>query len=189
MQESPHEAPSDGSPLTEIRWAAHGSPYYAPERLDGAVTRRRADLEASLGLRVDMVSVDECMYERAGSCGGGSCANELVVREDPPAVVLTNRTSFVGVNARAEAFCGCSAELPDSRPRSCSGDPCLNGGTCLDVLGGYTCTCPADNPAEFGPDCERLAASFNGEGWSWQRGLEACGDARISLYFSTQVRG
>ncbi len=74
-----------------------------------------------------------------------------------------------------------------ARPRSCSGDPCLNGGTCRDFLGGYTCTCPADNPAEFGPDCERLAASFNGEGWSWQRGLEACGDARISLYFSTQV--
>ena len=32
----------------------------------------------------------------------------------------------------------------------------------------------------------RLAASFNGQGWSWHKGLSACGDTHLSLIFKTQ---
>ena len=32
----------------------------------------------------------------------------------------------------------------------------------------------------------RLAASFNGQGWSWHKGLPACGSTHLSLIFKTQ---
>ena len=31
-----------------------------------------------------------------------------------------------------------------------------------------------------------MAASFNGQGWSWHKGLPACGNTHLSLIFKTQ---
>ncbi len=171
--------------FTDIRFSAHGSPYYQPERLEGVLTRRRTDLERSLGVEVAMIHIDECMYE--GVNCEGSCLNTLRIEDDPVAV-FTNRTSFVGVRAFAEPICGC-VDRARGPARSCDPNPCLNGGVCHDVLtGGYSCDCPADNPEFFGQgECQRLAASFNGEGWSWHRGLEACGNSHVGMWFNTQA--
>ncbi len=176
----------DDEDMTDVRFSAHGSPYLAPEKLEGVLTKRKADLSASLGLDIAMIHVDACMDEEK-SCNGGSCYNHLKISEEP-VLVRTNRTSFVGVQARTVAHCACSAP-PGTEPSSCSDgfNPCLNGGECRNVLGGYECDCPADNPDFFGRRrCERLAASFNGQGWSWQPGLPACGNSHLSLHFNTQ---
>ena len=171
-----------GTDFTDIRFSAHGSPYYRPERLDGTVANRKQDLERSLGVKIAMIHIDECLYERV-NCEG-SCDNELVI-DDAPITVLTNTTSFVGVNARVHPFCGCVAPKPEIR--SCNPNPCLNNGTCEVLSTGYRCQCPANNPHFFGPNCERLAASYNGQGWSWHSGLSACANSHLSLVFNTQM--
>lgn len=48
----------------------------------------------------------------------------------------------------------CAAELPPLPPADvdeCSSDPCLNGGSCVDLVGNFTCLCA--EPFE-GPRCE-----------------------------------
>ena len=174
------------TPYTDIRFSAHGSPYYAPERLEGILTRNRKDLERDLGVEIVMIHIDECLIE-GEHCERQSCANELAI-EDTLVTVATNKTSFVGVQARVQPVCRCS-DVKSAYSRfqsSCNPNPCLNNGTCqLRRTGGYDCVCPADNPDLYGEKCERLAASFNGKGWSWHKGLEACGDSHLNLVFNT----
>ena len=169
-------------PFTDVRFSAHGSPYLKTERLEGVLTRRRQDVEKSLGIDITMIHIDECIHERSSGCPG-SCVNDLVI-EDQPVSVFTNTTSFVGVAAKVKPICGCNA--PEKK-RSCESKPCLNGGTCTDTYNGYKCDCPSDNPGLFGPNCERLAASFNGQGWSWHPGIQACGNSHLSMTFNTQA--
>ena len=103
-----------------------------------------------------MIHIDECLYEKKGVCAGKSCANELKVNEQPVSV-LTNRTSFVGVQARVFPLCSvCVAPRPEVS--SCSNpNPCFNNGTCelIRRAPGYRCQCPANNNEIFGPNCER----------------------------------
>ena len=167
-------------PFTDVRFSAHGSPYLKTERLEGVLTRRRHDVEKSLGIDIAMIHIDECIHEGSSGCSG-SCVNDLVIDEQPVSV-FTNTTSFVGVAARVKPICGCNA--PEKK-RSCESRPCLNGGTCTDTYNGYKCDCPADNG--FGSNCERLAASFNGQGWSWHPGIQACGNSHLSMTFNTQA--
>ena len=56
--------------MTDVRFAAHGSPYFAPERMEGVLARSRDDLQLSLGVDIIMVRVDECLDEKGGKCGG-----------------------------------------------------------------------------------------------------------------------
>lgn len=175
--------PSKGGKYTDVRFSAHGSPYYEPEKLEGVLAKRKMDLSRALNVEIAMIRIDECMDEINGKCSGGSCANELRI-ENQPVTIYTNTTSFVGVQARVVPFCGCVAPRPMSR--SCTPNPCLNNGTCEHLSdGSYQCQCPANNPEYFGPNCERLAASFNGHGWSWHKGIPACGNSHFSMIFNT----
>ena len=173
-------------PTTDVRFSAHGSPYYAPEKLEGVLAERKKDVEQELSVEVVMIRIDECLYEGSEQCDGKSCINQLDIIEDQPITIFTNKTSFVGVQAVVKPVCKCSAQAPITNYFSCNPNPCLNNGTCeLLPNGGYQCHCPADNPEYFGPNCERLAASFNGQGWSWHRGIPACGNSHLSMIFNT----
>ena len=115
-----------------------------------------------LGISIDMIHIDECLYEKKGKCSGKSCVNDLKV-DNQPISVLTNRTSFVGVQARVVPVCStCIAPKPlGPLVGACSNpNPCLNNGTCelisIKTDGrGYRCKCPANNNEIFGPNCER----------------------------------
>ena len=175
---------NDLNPTTDIRFAAHGSPYYAAEKLEGVLAANKKDLENSLNIDIVMIHIDECLYEGV-HCPGQSCANQLDI-EDLPVTIYTNQTSFVGVQALVRPVCKCSTISPVNYYQSCNPNPCLNNGTCeAKATGGYSCICPADNSDQFGPNCELLAASFNGQGWSWHRGLPACGNSHLSMTFNT----
>merc|ERR1719471_437000 len=128
-----------------------------------------------------MIHVDECLYEhdKDRACQG-SCYNDLDV-DMRPTLVMTNRTSFVGVTARVVAQCGCPAE--SYLGGSCDNNPCLNGGTCRKLLGSYKCECP--DSVQFGPNCEKLSASFR-RGWSLHKGFESCENTSISFAFTTK---
>jgi len=168
---------SEGRSSCDIRFAAHGSPYYHPEKMEVSVARRKTDLERQLSVDILMVHIDKCLYE--GESCDGSCYNELVI-EPQPTLVYTNTSSFVGVTAEVVAECGCPASY---KPRSCSSNPCMNGGECKNTMRGYKCICP--DSVQFGPNCEHLAASFR-QGWSTHPGVEACENTTISFFFTTK---
>lgn len=91
--------------LIDVRFSAHGSPYYLPENLNAKVSDHQNELESSLGGRFVMISISECLLEPV--CPErSSCNNQLNIK-DSPAVVYTNQTSFVGVNAVVEVVCDC----------------------------------------------------------------------------------
>ena len=177
---------TEENPTTDIRFAAHGSPYYAPQKLEGILAQNRVVFEKDLGIDLIMIHIDECIFEGV-NCPGQSCVNQLDI-EDQPVTIYTNQTSFVGVKASVKPVCKCSAvsNIVNSY-QSCDPNPCLNNGSCQpQALGGYKCQCPADNPDQFGPNCEILAATFNGQGWSWHPGLPACGNSHLSMTFNTE---
>jgi hypothetical protein len=37
--------------LSDIRFAAHGSPYYAPEKMEGKIAESKLDIEKQLGMQ------------------------------------------------------------------------------------------------------------------------------------------
>jgi len=164
------------SQLVDVRYSAHGSPYYDAVKLDGLTADHLPELEKLLDVKIVMFGVDECVYEKAGSCEG-SCTNRMDISEQPY-LVGTNTSSFVGVLATVQAECVCLSRQyysADCRPDS----SCLNGGTCT----GHAlrpCHCP-DGFA--GPRCEGLEVSFDGSGWAWYPALPTCssGSLRFSL--------
>lgn len=116
-----------------------------------------------------MISINECLEENACPLSG-SCSNVLVIG-DTPAVVFTNKTSFVGVKAVVEKICDCVVPHKE----------CLNGGTLLE---GSVCSCPEGFE---GPNCELLGISFSGNGWAMYPTFDACSDIEINLEVSAQT--
>lgn len=113
-----------------------------------------------------MISISECIEETVCE-DRTSCSNKLDISEIP-AIVFTNRTSFVGVNAFVRPVCEC-------RPFD-TYEICLNGGTYDEE--NKKCICP---PEYDGPNCEALAIGFRGNGWAMYPSFEACNNTRITL--------
>ncbi|KAI8437523.1 hypothetical protein MSG28_011829 [Choristoneura fumiferana] len=110
----------------DVRFSAHGSPYYPPEKLDSMVTTIQDELEKELNARIYMIHIDECMIEKV-DCED-SCRNVLM-KNNVPLSVYTNTSSFVGVSARIEPECTCEVE---------SRVVCLNGDfMSLELIDGF----------------------------------------------------
>ncbi|KAH8362009.1 hypothetical protein KR200_001667, partial [Drosophila serrata] len=155
----------------DVRFSAHGSPYYAPEKLNGIVAQNQQHLENELDLQMLMVNIDECLIERF-KCEA-SCTNELH-KSSVPYMIYSNITSFVGVNAFVQAECTCEAPLISH---------CLNGGTArfgendvCDCVDGFT-----------GPHCELVSVAFYGSGYAFYEPISACDNTKISLEIAPQI--
>ncbi|XP_046410179.1 neural-cadherin isoform X2 [Neodiprion virginianus] len=166
-------------PLTDVRFAAHGSPYYKPVRLNGMVLMHREEIEKDVGINITMVGIDECFYENQ-MCEG-SCTNTLDI-SNLPYMVNANRTSLVGVRVDVIAECTCGARN-FSKSESCRNSPCYNGGRCVEGRFGLSCQCPA---GYNGPRCQQTARSFRGNGWAWYPALEMCDNSHMSFEFITR---
>lgn len=166
-------------PLTDIRFSAHGSPYYKPVRLNGIVLMHREDIENAVGINITMVGIDECLYENQ-NCEG-SCTNTLDV-SSLPYMVNANKTALVGVRVDVLAECTCGARN-FSKAESCRNNPCHNGGRCSETRYGLTCSCPS---GYTGPRCQQTTRSFRGNGWAWYPPLEMCDDSHLSIEFITR---
>ncbi|KAH8372765.1 hypothetical protein KR009_004527 [Drosophila setifemur] len=155
----------------DVRYSAHGSPYYAPEKLNGMVAQNQQRMENELDLQMLMVNIDECLIERL-KCES-SCTNELH-KSSVPYMIYSNTTSFVGVNAFVQAQCVCEAPLMTR---------CLNGGSprygendICDCIDGFT-----------GPHCELVSVAFSGSGYAFYEPISACDNTRISLEITPQI--
>lgn len=173
---------SERPPITDIRFAAHGSPYYKAEYLDGTVTLNRDIIAEAVGINIVMVGIDECLNE--GVNCEGSCSNQLTI-SNTPLLVNANRTSFVGVNAYVTPSCTCAArDFTNTETCLSHPAPCLNGGRCTDSSVGPICTCPEGYD---GPRCEMTTISFNGQGWAWFHPLQQCEESHLSLEIMTRT--
>lgn len=167
-------------PETDVRFAAHGSPYHKSTFLNGYVAINRRAIEQELQLNITMVGIDECLNEFV--CDG-SCHNTLRV-EPFPYVVNANRTSLVGVYTHVVPNCQCSAKSLDEID-GCNSQPpfCQNNGKCMMLGRIATCECP---PGFTGPQCQLTSRTFNGKGWAWFPPLEQCENSHLSLEFLTE---
>ncbi|KAL0123656.1 hypothetical protein PUN28_005875 [Cardiocondyla obscurior] len=166
-------------PLTDVRFAAHGSLYYKPVRLNGIVLMHREEIEKDVGVNITMVGIDECYYENE-MCEG-SCTNTLDI-SNLPYMVNANRTALVGVRVDVIAECTCGARN-FSKGESCRNSPCYNGGRCVEDRFGLSCQCPS---GYNGPRCQQTARSFRGNGWAWYPALEMCDNSHLSFEFITR---
>lgn len=166
-------------PLTDVRFSAHGSPYYKPVKLNGIVLIHREEIEKDVGINITMVGIDECLYENQ-ACEG-SCTNTLDVN-NLPYTVNANKTALVGVRVDVIAECTCGARN-FSKGESCRSSPCYNGGRCVEGRYGLSCSCPS---GYNGPRCQQTSRSFRGNGWAWYPPLDMCDNSHLSLEFVTR---
>ncbi|XP_056645235.1 DE-cadherin [Diorhabda sublineata] len=163
-------SPHQDSNYVDVRFSAHGSPYYAPEKLQNKITDHQTELEKKLYVDFVMININECLNETI--CGSdNSCTNQLNISREP-AVVFTNRTSFVGVSAVVDPVC---AALPREIIE------CFNGGIPIEDV---ACSCPAGFE---GPHCEILAIGFRGTGWAMYPSFDASNRTEIILHVLSQT--
>ncbi|KAL6446112.1 hypothetical protein ACFW04_001038 [Cataglyphis niger] len=157
---SPHH---NNKSLLDIRFSAHGSPYYAPEKLNTIIAQHSKQIEREMKADILLVNIDECLSEKV-HCNS-SCRNFLNISTIPYSV-YTNISSFVGVRAIVDPLCTCTVAEPIV---------CLNGGTPL----AERCECP---PGLEGPRCELLGIGFHGDGWAIMPPPDqACDESHIGL--------
>ena len=85
-----------------------------------------------MGLKIAMIPVDECYKE---VCESGGCTNVLKTTNQP-LLIQTNGTSLVGVTSYIVAECVCAARTFSNEPLKCETGSCLNGGKCVNFIGG-----------------------------------------------------
>nr|KAF6346486.1 FAT atypical cadherin 4 [Pipistrellus kuhlii] len=105
------------------------------------------------GVRVESVDHDPCAR---GPCqNGGSCLRRLAVspavrsHESLPVIVVANEPlqPFLCQCLPGYAGSGCETDIDECLP-----SPCHNGGTCHNLVGGFSCSCP---DGFTGRACER----------------------------------
>lgn len=147
--------------LLDVRFSAHGSPYYAPEKLNTIIAQHSKEIERDIKADILLINIDECLFEKL-HCNY-TCRNSLNASTVPYSV-YTNTSSFVGVRAVVDPLCTCHVAEPLV---------CLNGGTPL----AKRCECP---PGLEGPRCELLSIGFQGDGWAIMPSLgQACEESHL----------
>ncbi|MEQ2315435.1 hypothetical protein AMECASPLE_022288 [Ameca splendens] len=155
--------------------------YLHPEKLHSVLAAHKKKLQSLLRVNVSQVQVDECV--RADCKTSGGCYTQLTV-SDSPTLIDSGALSLASVKVTSSALCGCAAR--EMTHRTCSSyptNPCLNGGTCINMQNGYRCQCP---PQLEGPDCQQTRLSFLGNGYAWFPPIRPCFDSHLSLEFMTE---
>ncbi|CAL8115153.1 unnamed protein product [Orchesella dallaii] len=166
--------------LIDVRYSVHNSPYWKAEKLDGILSGAKETLQKGLQLRVIMIRIDECLTEKL-HCES-SCTNHLY-KSDSSYKILTNTTSFVGVEATVTPICNCTSAVQQN---GClPNNPCLNSGTCKSGGGkdGFECECEAGFD---GPRCEKTSITLLGKSYAWYQPLTVCNDSSLELHFKTR---
>lgn len=159
---------NENASIIDVRFSAHGSPYYEPLRLNGQIAQNQLQFEKELGLKMLMINIDECIIEKY-KCES-SCTN-ILHKSNVPLLIYTNTTSFVGVNAFIQAECVCNFTAQQF---------CLNGGTPFDKH----CECV---DGFEGPNCELINIGFNGDGFAMYPPISPCNSTKISLELSPNM--
>uniref|UniRef100_A0A2K5L1M1 Protocadherin Fat 4 n=1 Tax=Cercocebus atys TaxID=9531 RepID=A0A2K5L1M1_CERAT len=129
------------------------------------------------GVKVESVDHDSCVH---GPCqNGGSCLRRLAVssvlksRESLPVIIVANEPLQPFLCKCLPGYAGswCEIDIDECLP-----SPCHNGGTCHNLVGGFSCSCPdgftgracerdinecLQSPCKNGAVCQNFPGSFN----------------------------
>ncbi|XP_019901605.3 protocadherin Fat 4 isoform X2 [Esox lucius] len=134
-------------------------------------------LHRQSGVEVDSVDHDPCT--RNPCQNGGSCKKHLSVgpsmktEESVPVILVSNRPLQPYACSCRPGYAGalCETDINECLP-----SPCHNGGTCQNLVGGFSCTCPEgftgmacerdvneclSNPCKNGALCQNYPGGFN----------------------------
>ncbi|XP_037090978.1 DE-cadherin-like [Pollicipes pollicipes] len=84
---------NNGAGGVDVRYAAHGSPYYRSEKMDGIVSQHKKQLEEVFKIEIQQVGIDDCIYET--TCNS-SCFSSLTIFEEKVYKVQTNMSTIIG---------------------------------------------------------------------------------------------
>ncbi|KAK1343210.1 LOW QUALITY PROTEIN: hypothetical protein QTO34_015987, partial [Cnephaeus nilssonii] len=129
------------------------------------------------GVKVESVDHDSCTH---GPCqNGGSCIRRLAVspavksHESLPVIIVANEPLQPFLCKCLPGYAGsrCETDIDECLP-----SPCHNGGTCHNLVGGFSCSCPdgftgracerdinecLPSPCKNGAVCQNFPGSFN----------------------------
>ncbi|XP_073778503.1 protocadherin Fat 4 isoform X2 [Danio rerio] len=134
-------------------------------------------LHRQSGVKIDSVDHDPCSHNPCQN--GGSCKRRLGVgpemktEESVPVILVSNQPlQPYACNCRP----GYAGALCETDIDECQPTPCHNGGTCHNLVGGFSCTCPdgftgmacerdvnecLSNPCQNGALCQNYPGGFN----------------------------
>uniref|UniRef100_A0A672QGH4 Protocadherin Fat 4 n=1 Tax=Sinocyclocheilus grahami TaxID=75366 RepID=A0A672QGH4_SINGR len=134
-------------------------------------------LHRQSGVKIDSVDYDPCSHNPCQN--GGSCKRRLGVgsdmktEESVPVILVSNRPlQPYACNCRP----GYAGALCETDIDECQPTPCHNGGTCHNLVGGFSCSCPEgftgmacerdineclSNPCQNGALCQNYPGGFN----------------------------
>ncbi|XP_043937612.1 neural-cadherin-like [Protopterus annectens] len=168
--------------VTDIRFSAHSSIYFSPEKLLGTLSSHKTRVQSDLKVNISQIHIDECMNIDCHSTGG--CSNHLQF-SDEPVLVDAGNVAFVSITLATHPVCTCTSRERIHHP--CTWypkNPCHNGGTCSSSSDGYRCHCPSQYT---GPDCQQTKHSFLGNGYAWFPPIKPCFESHLSLEYITEV--
>lgn len=129
------------------------------------------------GVQIDAVDHDPCTHNPCQN--GGSCKRRLSVgpdmktEESVPVILVSNHPLQPYACSCRPGYAGALCEMDIDE---CQPSPCHNGGTCHNLVGGFTCTCPEgftgmacerdvneclSNPCKNGALCQNFPGGFN----------------------------
>lgn len=129
------------------------------------------------GVQIDAVDYDPCTHNPCQN--GGSCKRRLAVgpavssQESVPVILVSNQPLQPYACSCRPGYAGalCETDINECQP-----SPCHNGGTCHNLVGGFSCTCPEgftgmacerdvneclSNPCKNGALCQNFPGGFN----------------------------
>lgn len=129
------------------------------------------------GVQIDAVDYDPCTHNPCQN--GGSCKRRLGVgpdartQESVPVILVSNQPLQPYACSCRPGYAGplCETDIDECQP-----SPCHNGGTCHNLVGGFSCTCPEgftgmacerdvneclSNPCKNGALCQNFPGGFN----------------------------
>ncbi len=134
-------------------------------------------LHRQSGVKIDSVDYDPCSHNPCQN--GGSCKRRLGVgpdmktEESVPVILVSNGPlQPYACNCRP----GYAGALCETDIDECQPTPCHNGGTCHNLVGGFSCSCPEgftgmacerdineclSNPCQNGALCQNYPGGFN----------------------------
>ncbi|KAH9500892.1 hypothetical protein Btru_069141, partial [Bulinus truncatus] len=116
---------TDGDGYLDVRFSAHGSPYWNPSQTESAIMLNQGDFERNVGVKIDQLPINVCMDELYDD----GCYSDLNFAGQP-FLVNSNGTSYLLMKTAESAEAGCIDSIfPE--PETCRGDYCYNGGTCV----------------------------------------------------------
>ncbi|XP_043917634.1 protocadherin Fat 4 [Protopterus annectens] len=121
----------------------HGNQYVNPSGAATFFESIKDILQRQSGVHIESVDDDPCSQNPCQN--GGSCIKRLAVspflknQESIPVIVMANQPLQPFFCKCSPGYAGnlCEADIDECLPL-----PCHNGGTCHNLVGGFTCTCP-----------------------------------------------